>query len=256
MTQKKSKHDLRKAADKKRRRAAKKAVAGCEVLIVPDRIAWVTIEAYFGQEAIERTISRVTRIRGLIAQDAGLPMPRICIEPVGWDVASYGMVYACVWPQSISGDVYEWIVRLSIATPLLVDDTVLRQILCHEFAHCFWYLERIFSGIQNGATEFVEPTTDHLTAEESLRSRAEIDSGKLANPGDWFGAWDVQHFMLGEDTQLNQSTDKYVSVWVKNNLPREEPPQSFRINGTLQFPDKIAERASMLAQRDGNEKRD
>lgn len=170
-------------------------------------------------------VNRVTRLRRAIANDAKLPMPPIRIEPYGWEMPNKrGVVFAQAATIFIK-DAWQLGVIIPASTLIVIDDDVLlRRLLCHEFAHCFWLAEQAFR-------------------EESKTFTIEIDGKhpdwhELVNPRYWFGEWDVKHFLVSE-TALVKAAKNFKERWVKQKLPTKEGGGKWEASGTFGFPDKI-----------------
>src|SRR5436190_166993 len=78
--------------------------------------------------------------------------PQLHVVPWGWWIppqkaGTSAAVFARVEPIPVGKDVYQWGAVVAASTLIAVDDdALLRRILCHEFAHCFWFIARIVEG--------------------------------------------------------------------------------------------------------------
>ena len=203
--------------------------SGSDTWVVGDLAAWQAIASHFGLDEVNAAVSRVCHLRERIAADAGLPMPKMFFYPTGW-MTETGMVYGRVNIHKIA-EGHEWCVEVPVATPLMVtDDDVLRRILCHEFAHCFWY---IVKAVKEG-----ECDTEGVPDEDTL-----------ADPKDWFGGRDAESLMKWGDSSLHEFTQRLADRWVLKGLPTEDCVTSMTGSYTIQLPDQIEARARMIIER-------
>ena len=195
-------------------------------------------------------LMRLSQIRNQIAADAGLPMPKIYVVPYCWNLLeNYGPIYALVRPtprETVDGK-FEFSVTTTAATLIVVqDDTILRRILCHEFSHCFYTICRLLEAEKTGTggpeiIVFDEPP-------KSMSERLDKDRERLINPEEWFGQWDAEHFIFGEDKVLSDSTRKLVSSWINLDLPCKTPNQLFEAHDIC-IEDEIVEHIRKLDSR-------
>jgi len=176
----------------------------------------------------EYEIPRLEKIRASIENDAKLPMPPIRIVPYGWKSPT-GVIYANIKPITF-GNVNRFTVIVPVSTLFIVDDDIiLRKIICHEFAHCFWWLQQIYN-LSNGFTKIAKLTTlsPQLTEEQAFEKQGEIDSIQLVNPEEWFGEWDAKNFMPeGDHSILEKYTTQFIRDWFNSGLPIQTPKARF-----------------------------
>lgn len=202
--------------------------SGSDTWVVGDLAAWRAIASHFGLYEVNAAVSRVCHLRERIAADAGLPMPKIFFYPTGW-MTETGMVYGRVNIHKIA-EGHEWCVEIPVATPLMItDDDILRRILCHEFAHCFWFVTKA--------------VTDGKSIPASIP-----DEDSLADPKNWFGGRDAESLLKWGDSSLHESTQRFADRWVRKDLPTEEGVTSMAGSYTIQFPDQIAARARKIIE--------
>jgi len=192
-------------------------------------------------------LRRISEIRSHISEDAGLPMPQIDIAPVCWtDPAHSGVVYAFIRPAARHNNpqLYTFAVFLSaavlVSTP---DNRFIRRVLCHEFAHCFAYLERMVDKMLSMtdkagmSIDFCHKEPDWLPPEDD-RAR---DQAALVDPVSWFGQWDIEQFLSEADESFTVVTNKIRSSWIAMGLPVEVLERKFSVSGTFGIEDEIIE---------------
>lgn len=198
--------------------------------------------------ALPGTISKIIKhekiellkeLRLLISTDAQLPMPPIRVEPYGWigpgnEGPIFGLAKAFAFKEGP-----QWGVLMPASTLFVMDDqNLLRRILCHEFAHCLWSIGRVLRAIANGEARIEDP---EIGFEEVVRS----DKDKLVNPIQWFGDWDVDHFLRYESAsdlpELDEPTRRFFEEWVSAGLPVKTPSPGFKVE-CIAYPTDIAER--------------
>ena len=194
-------------------------------------------------------LMRLSQIRSQIAADAGLPMPKIYVEPYCWLFQDKGPAYAmaCPMPCEKVESEFEFSVITTAATLTVIqDDTILRRILCHEFSHCFWHICRIF-GSEDEKTGTGGP--EIITSEKlpkSISEFSDIDTQRHVNPEDWFGQWDAEHFTYTEDKVFNDSTNKIESSWLDLGLPYKTLNPQLGPQGTIRAEDIIVRHCHKL----------
>jgi hypothetical protein len=189
------------------------------VRIVGRRCDFLSLPRDVRSRLEEVEVPRLRRLRDAIATDANLPMPPIHVEPWGWTVpAAKGVVFGKASPVPV-GDGFRWGTVLPAPTPLVtVSDELLRRILGHEFAHCFWWNARILRAMQEGRVA-IHDHPDSSEAEAVTNALAE-DREQLIDPSEWFGAWDTSHFIAEYgNPELDEPTRRFLEEWVGRGLP-------------------------------------
>lgn len=193
-------------------------------------------------------LARLSKIRNQITTDAGLPMPEIYVVPYCWTADNIGPIFGLVRPTPYQECVESYVFSVFITAATLIvikDDMILRRIVCHEFAHCFWYISLILRETKFGNSK----GQISLTGPDSMEKHIERDSQHLVNPKYWFGQWDTEHFTFGEDEILHEPTKKIMTTWINSGLPVETPNLRFKINGCLNIEDEIVEHARNLEEK-------
>jgi hypothetical protein len=184
-------------------------------------------------------LKRLIQLHNSIANDAQLPMPTIHVIPIGWCFPENGgVVYGMAIPIPVM-DLYQWGTVVPASTLVIVDDdTVLRRILCHEFAHCFWYITRILRERKNGEWISIESGKGQTTT-DLLNDQLAKDKKELVDPVQWFGEWDAEHFLPEGGEPLANATKLFAQRWILPGLPITSPSMKLYFKGTLEIPDEI-----------------
>jgi hypothetical protein len=193
-------------------------------------------------------IPRLQRLRAAIESDAKLSMPPIQVQPWGWIVPGRknDTVFAVANPLLVGDGCYRWSALFPCSTLFAIDeDALLRRVLCHEFAHCFWYIQKCVREIKDGLWDYYRPVSDSLI--ESLDDQAARDHLELIIPSDWFGADDARQF-LGEygDPELDAPSRAFRSEWVNAGLPVRRVRVSIHIDGLIEIPGEIERHVQRL----------
>jgi len=168
-------------------------------------------------------------------------MPPVIVHWAGWYVPDRGVVYATVVPKELAG-CFQWCVEVPISTLLIItDDTVLRRLLVHEFAHVFWQIPELPGGDED--SEVLE-----RSVADQLDYALDVDAGRLVDPRDWFGPADAEDFMVNatEDESLLPFTKKFSDVWIRGGLRTVSPPLCYSVTGTFGCDKTIAKRAKEI----------
>lgn len=218
---------------KKKAKRRKKPDVGGPVEVVGSRSEWAKCGVEIAVLARTTGRDRVIRLRETISMEAKLPMPPIRIEPYGFmNNTGSGAMYGVMLPMVIKGSTV-FAVSLPVATlTLIADDILLRRILCHEFAHCFWQLVNIYNSLQAG-----ENKSDISGAK---------DVEQLVDPTDWFGPWDIKHFMpKTEDHVFDELDKRYLDEWVYLGRPTKGHGGGFSATN-IKVEDEILEHIKKL----------
>jgi hypothetical protein len=170
-------------------------------------------------------------------------MPPVVVHPVCWRHDD-GIIYGRANPIQFDDGHCEWGVELPAPTVLFVGaDDVLRRILCHEFAHCFWYITEIVRRMAEGTTELTTTYDGAIGSERQEQSDKEL----LADPTGWFGKRDVEQFMGDYDNPcLAASTNAIVTQWIGRDRPTICPDLRFAVSEIAIRPDHLSRAESLL----------
>jgi hypothetical protein len=95
------------------------------------------------------------------------------------------------------------------------DDRILRRILCHEYGHCFWYIERLVDREHT----IHDRACNRLSLAEKIAYQQAKDAHQHADPFKWFGQADAEEFMLTEDSSLDEASNCFAKEWRDTGLP-------------------------------------
>jgi hypothetical protein len=210
-----------------------------EVGLIGSKAEWRALIVAISRIIKHEKIELLKETRLLVNKDAHLPMPPIRIEPYGWtSPENRGPIFGMAKPFAFR-EGPQWGVLMPASTLLVIGDPILlRRILCHEFAHCFWWIGRILEAEANGETHIEDP---EIGSEETV-SR---DKDQLANPAHWLGPWDVEHFLQYESAsdlpELDEPTERFFQEWVSVGLRVKIPLLGFSAERIV-YQTEIAER--------------
>jgi hypothetical protein len=154
------------------------------------------------------------------------------------------VVFAAACPIDMGESRFQWGAVFPASTLFVVrEDFLFRQILCHEFAHCFWYLTRMAREAINGRWESIEPLNG-ISNEELFTRQVKKDHNELVDPSEWFGEWDVQHFLTESgDPVWNEPTEMFFERWVDAGFPTRPMCPLLDVSGVFQCYYEILDRA-------------
>lgn len=134
-------------------------------------------------------------------------------------------------------------VRLSGASALLADDLTLRQILLHQFSHCFWAARQ--------AVGMGLPTARYLGfwMDTGMFGDDAIDDEHLDSPENWFGEDDVEIFEPRARDLFPEGGDAVMREWVNTGLPCGRTPPLSR-HADILIDEEVVERCLHLDSRD------
>jgi hypothetical protein len=125
------------------------------------------------------------------------------------------------------------------------DDSLLRRIICHEFAHCFYLVREALLHVNFTDKKPVEllDLTGGLPKWLAFEDDLERDKMALVKPDEWFGQSDAKQFILGDDQLLDKSVERLKTLWIDRGLPVKTPNRRYRIgaNEPLCIPEEIVE---------------
>lgn len=191
-------------------------------------------------------LNRLRGIRDKIIEDAQFPMPPICVVPWGlvtpnrdgvvWGYVSFAH---CMQAQKVGA-------FLPAAAHFAIQsDELLRGVIVHEFAHAFWCEVQFLRSIFDGAPEIGQALAG-TPAEQFSRQSVE-DKNQLVDARDWFGDWDVQHFLSGYDEpQLQDANHLFHEQWAKAGLPVKVHDLTPHSSGVGEISDEVVDRARAL----------
>ena len=186
---------------------------------------------------IKRTLSdaakNIVTIREAIAADAQVhSMPPVEIVAEHWAHGN-SFISGRMTPLE-RGTAWEIGVQLPASTAVHYDPTLIRSILVHEFAHCFFLMQKC---VRDG-----ESRDSHNVFDDSA------DRARMADPRDWFGAEDVERFCYHDDPALDELEQN--SMDLAGLLPLVDPDLRYSVKGTLHYPTDVRDRIEELLRRE------
>jgi hypothetical protein len=242
-------------------RAARRAPSDDPVQLAGKRADFLSLPAKVRSLIEGEGLPRLRRIREAIQADAGLPMPPVRVEPWGWVLPINGdpVMFAKAFPIALGDSHCQWVAIFPASTLYIVtDDTLLRQILCHEFAHCFWYTARALTApTDDSPCNFDE--NRGLPLEELVASARARDRNELIDPAAWFGEWDARNFMadishpdfVGHPDFVRLSR-VFWEKWVGAGFPVRKANLFFRLPMAAEVPEEVAPRVQVVRFRVGS----
>lgn len=251
----KKQRSRRKAAIAKRRRKRKAqlqrpqgayAASDEPVQLMGNKADWLRLGSRIRTMVKNEGLARLARVREMIAADANLPMLPIRIVPFGWmNPERNGVIFGQANIIQMKR-CFQWGVIVPASTLVIVDDDdILRRIVCHEFAHCLWYIAQVIREMKNGKWTSIE-SADHLTQKQLFDEQVKKDKNELVDPNRWFGEWDVKHFLPEGRGALDEATKLFAERWFKLELPIQVPDMKFDFKVKMSIPDEIGEHVRKL----------
>lgn len=213
-----------------------------EVGLVGSKAEWHAFPKEVYRDIKRRKLPLLRLLHDTISEDADLPMPPVRIEPFGWvSPDERSVVFGKMGPLPLKKGSCLIGVLMPASTLVGVDDeSLLRRILCHEFSHCFWYVQTILQ--EKEASVNTVPASKQQQWTEVISE----DKDSLARPETWLGKWDADHFLYYGDEKghrdLDQSTAKVARKWISIRLPTKVPDLKFSIDGEVVIPEEIVDR--------------
>lgn len=216
------------------------------VQLVGEEAAWSRLGSRISSMIKNEGLARLTRLRELIATDANLPMPPILVVPVGWWVPQNGgVIFGMAKPVVVEG-FFHWGVMMPASTLVVADDDiVLRRILCHEFAHCFWYTTQMIHEMKDSKYTSIGPKRPD-SIQELVHEQLKKDKDELVDPRLWFGEWDAKHFLPEGGPALDRETEMFAQRWIKAGLPAEAPDMTRDAHGPIRWRNEIGDHIRRL----------
>lgn len=188
--------------------------------------------------SIKRTLSdaakNIVTIREAIEADAQVhSMPPVEIVAELWRHED-SLVHGRMLPME-RGKAWEIGVQLPASTAVHHDPTLIRSILVHEFAHCFFCLVDTLR--RGGVVPY-----EHVDVLDDA-----ADQARMADPENWFGAEDIKRFSYHDDQALHELEQNFMDLGV---LPLMDPDLRYSVSGTLQYPTGVRDRIEELLRRE------
>lgn len=111
-------------------------------------------------------------------------------------------------------------IELAAPTAAFVDDEdVLRGILVHEIAHCFYSYYQEIVRDEEFRDESKENLDPNLAENAEIMDEAEHDKKVMVNPHDWFGEADANSLIHQQDESMRPALSRIENEWIDANLP-------------------------------------
>jgi hypothetical protein len=173
-------------------------------------------------------LERIAAIRAEIAKAARVAtMPPVEIVPYIWrhnNRLAHGAMSILPTEDGVTFGV-----RLPAQTAACMNESAVRAVLVHEFAHCFYFATEIVRGSDS--------STGAVAADLDLRSLAtRADRDLLANPHEWFGAADAARFVHSRDpatSAIGSLTAELSGYFYVTPPDSRGPGGSIRISGDV-----------------------
>jgi hypothetical protein len=197
------------------------------------------------RRAVNKAIDRVRALRAEILSAARVAeLPPVFVLDHAWAfpgkppdvVGGAAIVHGASTIVEIDGE-YEYGVQLPAPVIIHSSQDLLRGMLLHEFAHCFFSMREILKAFDRGETHIKERLDD-----PSQLFNREWDSARLDPPALWFSERDVGAFLYQHDAMLGPCSDLIRSEWIARKLPTIAPSLRYSIRGTFTIPPSILER--------------
>jgi len=204
------------------------------------------------QKEICQGVENVRRIRAQIAADAVVKvMPPVEILDEIWTSADgESLINGRTAPVIIDGQT-RFGAQLPVSTPMLPDDELIRGILVHEFAHCFFNIVQFVNALDAGysGSELQLGVGDSSTSMDRAH-----DDALLVDPAAWFGLADAKALMHWDDKRWSDENLEAQAVIIEMLspwLPVKSPQLNFKIQG-LTYNVEVANHVRKLRVLDGN----
>lgn len=201
-------------------------------------LTWSMLPRGFKQMLIQGT-ENIARIREEISSSAKVrSMPPIEVVGELWKAKKGGYVYARGLPMMIEGNVFLG-VQVPAQTAVVEDNDLflLREVLLHEFLHCFHYTIEIVKAWEGGQPQFVDSSFDS--------SDKVSDRLRLARPEDWFGREDIE--CIGRERScFDPFRQNYKDLFGLLPVVLLDPAERFKSNKGLSIEDDVLERVHQI----------
>jgi hypothetical protein len=177
----------------------------------------------------------IARVRKEIADSAKVrSMPPVEVVGEIW-LYDNKIIHGRTTPLTMDNET--WIgVQLSAQVAVHPEMSLVRAILVHEFAHCFYFLTRFVLAPDFGGKRSVSlPNPDDYLENPSH------DRGMMVNPNEWFSTHDANTLVHWGDSELASLDRTILDFDLHKKLPVADPPLKFALQGEeLAIPSDIA----------------
>jgi hypothetical protein len=225
-----------------------------EVALIGTRAEWRRLPANIRLKVQKDAVRLVTELRNSIAEEAGLTMPIVRIEPFGWIEESAAVIYGKAAPIMHSGGSHFGVILPESDFIVIEDQRLLRQLLVHEFDHCFYFMAVMYYADQQGITKITEVPFGGLSPKEMAERTMSTDEKFQLDPKDWFGTRDAQEFLWYDSPErgvdaFSGSSNAFFHNWVHKGLPVKSAIQYFKV-ASLDISDDVVTRLAARQAKD------
>jgi hypothetical protein len=202
------------------------------------------------RRAVNNAVDRVRELRAEILSTAKVAeLPAVFVLDHAWAfpgkppdiVGGAAIVHGASTVVEIGGQ-YEFGVKLPAPVIMHSSQDLLRGMLLHEFAHCFFSMREILTAVDRGETHITESLDD-----PSQLFNRDWDSARLDPPALWFSERDAGSFLYQHDAMLGPYSDLIRREWIARKLPTVAPSLRYSIRGTFTIHVSILERLRSAA---------
>lgn len=215
------------------------------VWIKSGRIEWNRIDNGLKERFLE-AVERVAAIRNEIGADSPYIkiMPPVEVIPQLWLDREKGVqIDGRSWIMTRPSGGHYFGAQIPAHTALHPDSLLVRDILVHEFAHCFDKLAQCFSLLPNSEEEAPINIADEFDPHNK-----EHDDSRLVDPGLFFGEADVERFLRHGDLRIDELNKTFLSLCGVLRIKRPEPKYYFQ--GKIQVSDEVEGRIRKIFGKD------
>lgn len=202
------------------------------------------------QHAVCEAVERVRRVRSEILSRAKVSeLPPVVVLDHAWAfpgtppdiVSKAGIVHGASSVFEVDGD-FEFGVTLPAPVVMHSSDDLLRGVLLHEFAHCFFSMREVLASFDRGDfnLKFAPPDASKFFDRE-------WDSARLDPPALWFSDEDVAAFIHQHDAMLGPCSDLIRREWIARKHPTVIPQLRYSASGTFTIPESVIQQIRSTA---------
>jgi hypothetical protein len=209
--------------------------------VLLERVHWQRLHPPI-RRAVYRAVERVRSVRTAILRDAKVAeLPPVVVVDHAWAlpgppeniVGGAGIVHGASSVVEINEE-FEFGVKLPAPVVMHSSDLMLRGLLLHEFAHCFFSAREALASFDRGIFElkFIPPDPSKLFDRD-------WDAARLDPPSLWFSDEDVSNFIYQHDAMLGPCSNLVRTEWIAKKRPTIVPELRYSIRGTFSIPSSI-----------------
>lgn len=223
----------------------KKAILPSALVIVTRTNRWLRLPKDIrsrivqGQKRVERLLSDICRTSKVKF------VPPVKIVDCAW-TNDDNAVFGRATPVKI-GDMTFIGVELPATTVVYFDDEkVLRGLLLHEIAHCYYYYWRIIAHQNELQSAESGPTRLDLPQPHEFPEEAEFDRDVMIRPEEWFSTDDAKLLFHQQDEIMRSFLTKVEDEWITRSLPLERVSRAFQMKAGATIPMELIKHVHFL----------